>query len=120
GQRLVLSIFQFSQSLYQDEVWLTADPDAMSRFLSANAFAFILSFASIAVILVFVGIGTHLLQTGWFFLPEKIIPDFNRISPMRGLARIFSLDGLIRTTTGLAKIVICSAVVWFILQSQSE
>lgn len=120
GERLVLSIFQFSCSLYQNELWLTADPDAISRFLSTNALSFIISFASVAVILVFAGIGSHLLQTGWFFLPEKVIPDFNRISPMRGLARIFSLDGLIRTGTGFVKIVVCSAIAWFILYSQSQ
>ncbi len=120
GLRLTLSIYQFSQSLYQDEVWLTADPDTMSRFLSTNALSFILSFACFALILVFVGVGTHLLQTGWFFLPEKIIPDLNRINPVRGLARIFSIDSLIRTTAGLAKIVVCCLVTWFILQSQSE
>jgi flagellar biosynthetic protein FlhB len=36
----------------------------------------------------FVGVGGHLVQTGWIFSPERLTPDFTRLNPKNGLSRL--------------------------------
>jgi flagellar biosynthetic protein FlhB len=36
----------------------------------------------------FVAVGGNLLQAGWVFSPEKMQPDFTRLSPAQGLSRL--------------------------------
>jgi flagellar biosynthesis protein FlhB len=35
-----------------------------------------------------VAVGGHLAQTGWIFSPERLTPDWTRLSPSKGLARL--------------------------------
>ena len=44
------------------------------------------------------------------FLPDRVKPDFNRLNPMQGFRRIFSLDGFYRTGSGIIKIILCLTV----------
>src|SRR5262245_47155326 len=37
------------------------------------------------------GAAGHLVQTGLMFTPDKLKPDFSKLSPMQGLKRIFGL-----------------------------
>jgi flagellar biosynthetic protein FlhB len=39
-------------------------------------------------------VGSGLLQTGFLWTFQPLKPDFNRLNPLSGLGRIFSLDGL--------------------------
>jgi flagellar biosynthesis protein FlhB len=35
-----------------------------------------------------IAVGGHLAQTGWIFAPERLKPDFTRLSPKNGLSRL--------------------------------
>ncbi len=63
------------------------------------------------------GIVINMAQTGVMFLPEKLGFDWNRINPMSGFQRLFSLTNLMKLIFGIGKVGIVSIVagvtIWF-------
>jgi len=56
-----------------------------------------------------------LLLSGWLFSWKAVTPDFNRINPLKGLARIFSLHGLVELVKALLKASLVGAIsIWTI------
>jgi len=59
------------------------------------------------------GVAGHLVQTGVMFTPEKLKPDWKKVSPMGGLKRMFGLDSLIQFARSLLKVVVTAWVAWW-------
>jgi flagellar biosynthetic protein FlhB len=57
------------------------------------------------------------IQTGFLFSSESIIPKLEKINPMSGLKRIFSMKGLVQILLSLAKIIIVIFLTWNIIQA---
>lgn len=57
------------------------------------------------LLLVAAAIGGHALQHKIIFSAEKMKPDLSKLSPLKGLQRIFSRQGLVEFLKGIAKIV---------------
>lgn len=119
GMKLGQALSLWTQMVYA-EPWLKTDHQTLTDFLSRSTFSFLSSLSIYIVLLLMVGIGGHLLQSGWHFLPEKIRPDWERISLYRGWKRLFSVDGLIRTSNGLLKIIFCLLGLWWSITSHWE
>ncbi len=68
-----------------------------------------LSLPVVAGILV-MGSGAALLQTGLLWRTEAIQPDGARISPIKGLSRLFSLRSVMELVKGLLKIAIVTGI----------
>jgi flagellar biosynthesis protein FlhB len=59
--------------------------------------------------------GAPLLLNGWLFTLKGLQPDFSRMNPLSGIARIFSIHGLVGLAKAVAKTVIVGGVaVWVI------
>jgi flagellar biosynthesis protein FlhB len=67
----------------------------------------------IFLILVIVAIVTNLVQVGFLFVAKPITPSFEKISPLSGLNRLFSLRSLMRLLMSLSKVGIIGAVAYF-------
>ncbi|WP_374469042.1 flagellar biosynthesis protein FlhB [Phenylobacterium sp.] len=64
----------------------------------------------------FAGAAGNLVQTGLMFTPDKLKPEWSKLSPMQGLKRLFGLDALMQFVKGVVKIIIVGALVWWILK----
>ena len=62
------------------------------------------------------GAAGHLMQTGLMFTPDKMKPDFKKLSPLEGLKRIFGVDGLIQFTKSLLKVAVTAALAWWVVK----
>ncbi|WP_308238134.1 EscU/YscU/HrcU family type III secretion system export apparatus switch protein [Phenylobacterium sp. J367] len=62
------------------------------------------------------GAAGNLAQTGLMLTPDKLKPEWSKLSPIQGLKRLFGLDALMQFFKGLVKIVIVGALVWWILK----
>lgn len=72
---------------------------------------------SLALVSVAVNVG----QIGFLFLPDKLAADLNRINPLQGIKRIFSLSNTARLGFGIFKIIIVAAVAaWAIWGEQNR
>ncbi|AEJ40539.1 flagellar biosynthesis protein [Sulfobacillus acidophilus TPY] len=58
-----------------------------------------------------IGLLTGLVQNGFHFAWQRVLPDFSRLNPVTGLTRMFSQQGLWLLVKGLLKMGIIGAVV---------
>jgi len=86
--------------------------DVARRAMHAAAPALIAVMAVAALM----GAGGNLIQTGLLFSPEKIKPDWKKVSPMAGLKRILGPDGLMQFAKSLAKVVMVGWVGWVVMK----
>src|SRR3984957_4677932 len=54
----------------------------------------------------------HVLQSRPSFTPEKLLPNFSKLSPVAGFKRLFGLEGWLNLVKGLAKIAVVGMAVW--------
>lgn len=62
------------------------------------------------------GAAASLLQTGLRFTPDKVKPDFSKVSPRKGFERIYGPDGLMQFLKSLVKICMIGALGWWVLK----
>jgi flagellar biosynthetic protein FlhB len=71
-------------------------------------------------LLALAGIASNIFQTGFLFVPEKLMPDFSRLNPASGLKRIISLSGAMKLGFGMFKIGVVAAVAGTVLYLHHE
>ncbi len=64
----------------------------------------------------FSGTFASLIQTGLMFTPDKMKPDWKKVSPMAGFKRIFGVDGLAQFIKSLLKVGATGFLAWWILK----
>ena len=62
------------------------------------------------------GAGGNLIQTGFMFSPEKVKPDWKKVSPMSGFQRILGPDGLMQFLKSILKIIMVGWVGWVVMK----
>lgn len=92
------------------QAWLEAD----TGFLLAQGRDVLWGLATtllpiLGLLLVWGGLA-NVLQFGLLLVPDKLAPDWSRINPLSGLARLFSLSNVVRLSFGVFKIVVAAAV----------
>ena len=96
---------------------LVAHPDSLGLLTAAKAsgLAAVLVVAPIALGALGSAAASVLLQTGFLLKTSALMPDFGRISPVRGLSRLFGLDGLIELGKSVTKLLIMGWTVWSVV-----
>ncbi len=62
------------------------------------------------------GAGASLVQSGLHFTPDKLKPDFSKVSIFKGMERLFGPDGLMQFAKSVVKIIIIGLLAWWILK----
>jgi flagellar biosynthetic protein FlhB len=110
GDSLVSRMSQIMRSA------LSVDPERLADTGSMMASLSDAGLSALAAVLPIFGalIGLVLLASvvlgGWNFSPAAMTPDFSRMSPLAGLARLFGLHGLTELGKALLKCVVIGAV----------
>jgi flagellar biosynthetic protein FlhB len=63
-------------------------------------------------------IAVNLLQTGFIFTTKAIEFKGEKLDPLKGLKRIFSIKGIVELVKGIAKVVVVAVVIWQVLTSE--
>lgn len=100
-----------------DQWQLETGPDAISLFTRIGWEVANLVLPAVVLFFTF-GIGSSVFQNLPTPVLERIRPQFSRISPVSGWKRIFSKTGLVEFGKSLAKIVLVSIIMFFVLRSQ--
>lgn len=102
------------------EAWLQVD----SEFLMAQWQTVLLGLAKVVLPilgLLFLGaIAVQVAQTGFMYVPSALELDFNRVNPVQGFSRIFSLSSVMRLVFGLIKVILISVVAGICLWQRKE
>jgi flagellar biosynthetic protein FlhB len=85
------------------------DPAAALRFAAIEGLRALAPFALAALV---AGSAAVLLQTGFLFSLQSLAPDLTRLSPKRGLSRLFGVTGLLEAAKSVAKVGVVGWAGW--------
>ncbi len=91
------------------------DPSSMLNMLDRNAMDALWTSLPPLVLLFLLGVVGPMLLGGWGFSSKALAPKLERISPLKGLKRMFSMNSLMELIKAIAKVVLVGSVAWFCL-----
>lgn len=86
------------------------DPTAPMRLLQAAIGKGLLILAPFALLMLVVAVGSSMLLGGWSFNLESLAPKLEKLNPIKGLQRIFSMRALMELVKALAKVTVVGTV----------
>ncbi|HEY2828009.1 MAG TPA: EscU/YscU/HrcU family type III secretion system export apparatus switch protein [Pirellulales bacterium] len=121
GGQLVEFFAYLAQHQLGGESWLQAD----SGFIVSHANAVLLELAQAAApilgLMLLAAVLVHILQTGFRWVPDRLALDFERINPLSGMQRLFSLSSGVRLAMGLLKVLVVLLVaIWSLYHRREE
>ena len=85
--------------------------------LGASALWALLAICAVALIpAAVVGVLTEFLQAGGVFTTEKLTPSLDKLNPVAGMKRMFSMDNVIELVKTMAKAALIVMVIWLVLR----
>ncbi len=66
------------------------------------------------------GIASHLVQFGLLFTTEKLSPDLEKLDPIGGFKKLFSMDSFAELIKSTIKIMCVSALFYLVLKGETE
>lgn len=107
----------FSRTMGPELVY-TIREGKISEVISYAGFKLVILVAPLLLISVVVGVLTQVLQTGFLQVEDAMVPDLNKINPLKSLGRIFSLKGLVELAKSILKLLAIGGIVYLILKSE--
>lgn len=74
--------------------------------------------APVFIVAVLAAVIANLVQVGFLFAPEAVKPKMERINPVEGFKRIFSMRSLVELLKSILKVVVTAAVVYLVIRSR--
>lgn len=109
----------FGGLFFKEFTYYLENSSELSPFKAgADAFVFyVKGFLLILILLMIVGIASNVGQFGFIFTLKPLKPDLNKINPVEGVKRLFSLKTLFEAFKGILKITAVGIVIYLILKS---
>lgn len=85
------------------------------RFAGAQALFMILPVVGFAM---FIGVASSVIQTGFLQVEDAFSPDFNKLNPIEGFKRVFSLRSLVEGLKSLLKMILIGVTLYFLLRGE--
>jgi len=118
GGRLLQYLSRLLTEQLGGAAWISADRDMFVHRWSTVLSELAQVVLPVLGVNLIVAIVLCLLQTGFLFLPERVMPDFTRLDPLAGLGRLFSLSSVVRLFLGIWKVVLISVVAFMAIYKQ--
>jgi len=115
GAWIVSYAMDLTRYYLSGKVILDATPKGMQELLASLAIDMAMMVLPVAVPVMLIGMLMSFLVTGPVFTFETMKPKFEKVSPMKGLKRLFSSKSLAEFIKSILKLVIISSVCWFVL-----
>lgn len=124
---LILGGAFFARGMVEALLPFLAHPQAFSLEGAAGAQVFQTAAMAGAPVMLAVFLATcvagaagNLIQHGFLLTGERLKPDWKKVSPLGGFKRIFGPDGLMEFVKTFAKLLVVSAVCWWVLQPHAR
>jgi len=89
---------------------IPADFGGMHAFMVQTFLDVGFALSPLFLLLVVFALGGNVLQFGLLFAPEKVKPDFSKVSPLSGVKRLFSMRAVVEFLKGIMKLTIVATV----------
>ena len=121
GPRLVGSLEAVMREALTLDHAASFDTSQLGQRLQDGAAQALLGLSPLLMVVTVVALLTPTLVSGWLFTFEALQPDFARLNPLRGLARLFSLNGLIQLGKAVLKTLLIGGVAtWAVWSERTE
>ena len=95
-------------------------PELMIPRLYDLSIDMLITFAPVLAVLLLAAFVSPLLMNGWLFSTEALQPQFSRMNPISGIARMFSTNALVELTKALGKASIVGGVATWVVWSHRD
>jgi flagellar biosynthetic protein FlhB len=75
----------------------------------------LITFAPVLLLLFFAALGSPLILNGWLFSTEALMPQFSRMNPLSGIARMFSAHALVELAKALGKAIVVGGIATWVI-----
>ncbi|MEQ1795937.1 MAG: flagellar biosynthesis protein FlhB [Nitrospira sp.] len=114
GLRQLTDVTRRGLSLSFDETfWKTLTIDHIHTIIVQTSVTTLLLILPILGVILFMGTGASLAQTGFMWRPNALQPNFGKLNPINGLGKLFSMRSVMELIKGLLKIAIIIGVALF-------
>ncbi|HVR85868.1 MAG TPA: EscU/YscU/HrcU family type III secretion system export apparatus switch protein, partial [Planctomycetota bacterium] len=113
GRPLMEGLCASTSAVLEGLADVDGDPSALTAQFGGSFAAVLLGFLPFVGIVIAAAIAANLFQVGFLFTADPLLPDFDRINPVSGLGRLFSIRGFVRLVGGLLKLGIVGGVVFW-------
>ena len=93
---------------------------SVGQLLQDTVFAIILAIIPIFGLFVVLTAGANLAQVGFLFTTEPMTPKLDKLNPISGMKRLFSLKSIVEFLKSIAKLIIVGTIVLIILIPQID
>lgn len=104
------SVIDFTTTLMRHQLGEVTELTPAPAQFAAQGRAILIGLAGVMLpmlgLLMLGGVLVSVFQVGLLYVPERVAPDISRLSPLKGLQRIFSLPGTMRLGFGMFKVVV--------------
>ncbi len=102
------------------EAWLTLEPEFIVAQWQLTAMRLAWVLMPILGFLFLGAVVVQVAQVGLLFVPKAVSLNFNRINPVSGFGRIFSLSSVMRLVFGLVKVCLIAVVAYVCLWQRMD
>ncbi len=113
----LLSIMKAGMQLERE---LAFQPDLMLTRFYELAFEGLIAIAPLLLLLIIVAFFAPMLLSGWMMSSTALMPKFDRINPIKGFGRIFSMRSLVELVKAIAKTIVIGGVAALIIWHNKE
>jgi flagellar biosynthetic protein FlhB len=64
------------------------------------------------------GVAANVIQIGFLFTGKPLMPDLEKINPISGFKRLFSMRSLVETVKNILKLTVIGLVAWLVLKAE--
>ncbi len=71
-------------------------------------------------LMLFAALASPILLGGWLFTSQALTPKFERLNPLSGIKRMFSVNALVELLKALVKTMLVGMVAWYVIRGQLD
>lgn len=92
----------------------------LKSMLSDTVLKYMMIILPVLLVAMLAGVILNLVQTGFLFAPDKLKPNFNKINPIEGFKRVFSLSSIMELFKALVKTAILVLIIYKTLMNNLD
>jgi len=120
GPRIMKGLSAFMVNLFINSTSTQLDPISVRSYLIDWGSQYILMVGPVVAFLVAAALIINYAQVGVLFSSKALEPKFNRMSPLKGIKRIFSSRGLVELAKSLFKITMVMYITYLTIMAKSD
>ena len=120
GSDMLRSMIHFTIETYRSLTVIAVAPEQFHSQFSGVISLFGTMVGPLLIILLLAGLTINVSQTGFLLAKKALIPKFEKINPLKGFQRMFSMRSVVESIKGFIKIIIVGGISFLVLKGHLE